>query len=71
MSHQDYEQWRKRFHAIPDIDAELTTMATWLEKQPDAKRKDWFATGASWLNRRHQEAVASKPPDKKPIKVGI
>ncbi len=71
LSHQDYEQWRKRFHAIPDIDAELTTLATWLEKQPDAKRKDWFATGASWLNRRHQEAVASKPPDKKPIKVGI
>lgn len=69
LNRRDYDEWRKRFHAIPDIDAELATLAAWLAKQTEAKRKDWFATGASWLNRRHQEALGAtaKARDEMPI----
>lgn len=60
LNKSDYEEWRLKFHAIPDFDAELTTLAAWLKDQPEAKRKRWFATGAGWLNRRHQDAMAAK-----------
>lgn len=60
LNRGDYDAWRTRFHAIPDFEAELVTLSAWLEGQPPEKRKRWFATGASWLNRRHQEAIAGK-----------
>lgn len=63
LNKTDYQAWRKRFHAIPDLDAELTTLAAWLKDQPEAKQAKWFATGASWLNRRHQEWLAKTAED--------
>lgn len=59
LTKSDYRDWRGRFHGIPDFDAELTTLSAWLKDQPAEKRKRWFATGASWLNRRHQEAIGA------------
>lgn len=62
LKRRDYDEWRRRFHAIADFDAELATLDDWLTKQSEPKQKDWFATGAGWLNRRHQENVAAAKP---------
>lgn len=67
----DYDDWRSRFHAIPDFEAELTTLSAWLKDQPAEKRKRWFATGASWLNRRHQEALRTAKADEAGVVIGI
>ncbi len=67
LSRQDYDQWRKQFHRIADFDAELATLAAWLSEQSADKKRKWFATGASWMNRRHQEFMQT---DRKVEEVG-
>lgn len=55
LNQKDHAAWRRRFHSIADLDAELSTLDVWLGRQAVSKQRDWFITGASWLNRRHQE----------------
>lgn len=58
LNEADHEAWRKRFHAIPDIDGELEALDIWLQTQPPETQKKWF-TGSvpGSLNRKHQEWV--------------
>jgi hypothetical protein len=42
LNQADFDNWRSRFHAIPDMAAELTALDAWLGKQTDEKRKSWF-----------------------------
>lgn len=56
----DLDRWRRSYHAIPDIEAELTTLDGWWEDQPDEKRKKWFHPTMGMLNRKHQELMANK-----------
>jgi len=60
LTKKDYADWRARFHAIPDFDAELVAMADWLRAKPADKQAKWFGTGSSWLNKRHQEGLATR-----------
>lgn len=71
LKKSDYDDWRNRFHGIPDFDAELTALAGWLADQNDEKRRKWFATGVGWLNRRHQEAVANRQRAGPEVVIGI
>lgn len=59
---RDLEQWRKTYHAIPDIMAELASIDTWLiaPATPQSKRDSWFHTVAGSLNRKHQEALRDR-----------
>lgn len=59
LTAKDYATWKNRFHGIADFDAELTALAAWLDGQSESKQRQWFATGAGWLNRRHQEVLAA------------
>lgn len=56
---RDLERWRQRYHAIPDLEAELGAIDDWLQSPdvPDAKRKKWFHTVSGALNRKHQESL--------------
>jgi hypothetical protein len=54
----DLDRWRAAFHAIPDFEAELTSLDAWFETQPEAKKKNWFHVTAGSLNRKHQELMA-------------
>jgi hypothetical protein len=56
----DLATWRKSYHAIPDIMAELTSLDSWLSGQPEAKQKAWFHTVSGSLNRKHQELLTSQ-----------
>jgi len=51
---KDLDAWRKRYSAIPDIMAELGSLDDWFQRQPEAKRKNWFHTVSGSLNRKHQ-----------------
>jgi len=59
LNQADFNNWRSRFHAIPDMAAELTALDAWLGKQPDDKRKSWFHQVPGMLNRKHQELLSA------------
>lgn len=52
----DLTKWRRSYHAIPDLEAELTSLDSWLEGHPE-KQKGWFFTVSGSLNRKHQEIL--------------
>ncbi len=52
----DLARWRKAYHAIPDILAELTSLDAWFASNP-VKQKTWFHTTSGALNRKHQEQL--------------
>lgn len=56
----DLERWRRTFHTILDLDAELSAIDSWFEGQDEAKRKQWFHVTAGALNRKHQELLAGE-----------
>lgn len=66
LNRRDYDKWRSMFTAIPDFDAELTALDSWLAGQSAAKQKSWFGSAAPWLNRRHQEALEREKPRGEP-----
>src|SRR3546814_16277669 len=55
LTGQDYSQWKRTYHSIPDFEAELTSLDAWLDGQTDEKRGKWFHTVSGALNRKHQE----------------
>lgn len=65
LTQKDFDDWRDQFHAVPDLKAELLTLDAWLVDQPETKQKKWFATGAAWMNRRHQEALERAKPQER------
>lgn len=54
----DLEKWRRTYHTISDLEAELTTLDGWWETQPADRRKNWFHPTMGMLNRKHQENLA-------------
>lgn len=60
----DFRNWQ---NAYPDLDirALLTGRDAWLTERPDAERKKWFISTASWLANKQQEA--RRRPDEDPM----
>lgn len=57
----DLDRWKKTYHAIPDIEAELSAIDDWLRGKP-AKQDDWFHITSGSLGRKHQEYLAKAQP---------
>lgn len=53
----DLARWKKTYHSIPDIEAELTAIDAWFVGDGAAKAAKWFHAAQGMLNRRHQENV--------------
>lgn len=68
---RDLEKWKRVYHAVPDIDAELTALDAWLENQPEAKRKAWFHTVSGALNRKHQEILEKRRESKSDQRIRV
>lgn len=62
LNRSDFDQWAKTFHGIPDMTAELTGLDAWLQKQPEAQRKQWFHSVPGMLSKKHQEAMRAAIP---------
>jgi hypothetical protein len=56
----DLDKWRRTYHTIADLEAELTTLDGWWETQPADRRKNWFHPTMGMLNRKHQENLAER-----------
>lgn len=54
---RDLGTWRTRFHAIPDLEAELFSLDAWFETQDAKARKEWFWRTISALGRKHGEIL--------------
>lgn len=53
-------EWRRVYHSIPDIEAELSTLDEWWQTQPAEKRSNWFLATKGMLNKKHQQLVADQ-----------
>lgn len=55
LTHQDFAKWRKVYHAIPDLPAELEVADAYYADQPTLK--NWYFSVSRWLNREHTKQV--------------
>lgn len=55
----DLLRWRMSFHAIPDIEAELTAADAYYRDNPPEGGK-WFFPVSNWLKRAHQDALTKR-----------
>lgn len=53
----DLARWRKAYHAIPDIEAELFSLDAWFVGPGAEKAEKWFHTASGSLNRKHQQLL--------------
>ena len=56
----DFARWRKTYHSIPDIEAELSSLDAWFQGDGVAKAKSWFHAAQGALNRKHQANMAAE-----------
>jgi uncharacterized protein YdaU (DUF1376 family) len=67
LTRQQIENWRRNFHTIPDLEAELTAIDAKFTANPP--KKNWFGTCAGWLRTRHERLLneakssGSRPDD--------
>lgn len=52
------KEWRRLFHTILDLEAELSTIDDWWQLQPETKRENWFLATKGMLNKKHQANLA-------------
>jgi len=60
LTERHLSEWRRLFHSIPDIVAELSTIDEWWQL-PDnaAKRANWFLATKGMLNKKHQANLST------------
>jgi hypothetical protein len=68
LNARDLKGWRRTFHSIPDLDAELSTLDGWFQGDGAHKAENWFHVAKGALNRRHQDNIrAQQEPARVPI----
>ncbi len=60
LSTEHLETWRRRYHAILDIEAELAGLDSWYAGTDPKKGKGWFHRAQRSLNEKHQERLAAR-----------
>lgn len=59
LNRRDYDEWKARFHAIPDFDAMLAQIDEHYAANP-GKRKSWFHSASGWLQNEHQKRMEAQ-----------
>lgn len=65
LNKEHLESWRQRYHAIPDLEAELAGLDSWYVGTDAKKGKGWFHRAQRSLNEKHQERLATKQPQQR------
>jgi uncharacterized protein YdaU (DUF1376 family) len=60
LTPQHLQRWKRTYHSIADLEAELMTLDGWWETQPAERRKNWFHPTMGMLNRKHQENLIAR-----------
>lgn len=59
LTRAHFDEWRKTYHSIADLSAELGAIDAWLVENPPAGGK-WFHRVKSMLNNKHQEILEKR-----------
>jgi uncharacterized protein YdaU (DUF1376 family) len=57
---RDFAEWKRLFHTVPDMEAELSVLDGYWQGQSEDKRKGWFHGSKAMLNKRHQENLRAR-----------
>ena len=60
LAHRHLSEWQRLFHSLGDVEAELSTLDSWWQTQPEAKRENWFLATKGMLNKKHQTSMAEQ-----------
>lgn len=55
LSFDDFDSWKKTYHAVPDIRAELEAIDAYYAERPPKDGK-WFFPASNWLKKAHNDA---------------
>ena len=61
LTHQDFDLWKRRFHAIPDLEAALWSLDDFYAEHEVEK---WFIRASRALQNQHQEWVVKREAEK-------
>lgn len=56
LTAEDFDRWRSAYHAIPDLQAELTKADDYYASLPQ-KRGNVFFAASKWLEKAHRQAL--------------
>jgi len=59
LKQPDLDRWRTLFHKIPDIIASLEAADSYYSERPPKDGK-WFFPVSRWLEKEHQQIVATE-----------
>lgn len=62
LNQSDFDRWRKVYHAIPDMTAELTKADAYFVENPPKNGK-WFFPASRWLEREHKSLLGRQDHD--------
>lgn len=61
LAPRHFNEWKRLFHSIPDIVAEISTIDEWWQlPDNEAKRSNWFLATKGMLNKKHQSNLAAE-----------
>jgi hypothetical protein len=60
LAPRHFNEWKRLFKTILDLEAELSTLDDWWQAQPEDRRGNWFLATKGMLNKRHQENLRQR-----------
>ena len=64
LTSSDYAQWQKTYHAVRDLNAELTAADAYYAENPPKDGK-WFFPVSNWLKRAHGEVMQAREEEER------
>lgn len=60
LSVRDHAEWKRRYHGIPDIDAELEVLDAYYDRElTAAEKRGWFNRCSRALGNKHQQFISA------------
>lgn len=63
LNHGDFSRWKKTYHKIPDMMAELEKADCWYFETPPPDGK-WFQRVSAWLSKEHTKLVKAEEDER-------
>jgi hypothetical protein len=63
LNERDYNMWKAAYSAIPDFDAELMSLDSFLSQNPNS---NWFMFASGALKNKHVQAISTAKTSQKP-----
>lgn len=64
LNPRDLAEWKRRYHGLKDIEAELGSLDDWFQGQDEKTQKGWFFIASGSLNKKHQAALRANDDER-------